>query len=275
MFSMRTIQTLCIYIYHPQTNCSSLQLVEFADQFAHGGTRKDSRCGHEDFIAGSRHADALVAAKGAMTSQGNVGSGHFCRLNFARTITTSNFGKVRFRRPRTKHRNGNAAAAQFLAQRFGERLHKRLARVVNRHIRTRHKSRHGTNVQNAAAPTLNHAGQKKSGQRDERGDVDLDDFQLARQEQFSEHAVQPKAGIVHQHVHGDASPARLLENFACGFRPCQVRRQNVDFNLMFAPKFRRKFIQRRRIARDENEIGFVRCETSGQFKADARRRAGD
>src|ERR1035437_9145709 len=73
MFSMRTIQTLCIYIYHPQTNCSSLQLVEFADQFAHGGTRKDSRCGHEDFIAGSRHADALVAAKGAMAGEGHRG----------------------------------------------------------------------------------------------------------------------------------------------------------------------------------------------------------
>jgi hypothetical protein len=78
-----------------------------------------------------------------------------------------------------------------------------------------------------------------------------------------------------QHVHGDASPARLLKNFPRGFRPRQVRRQNVNFNLMFALKFRRKFFQCRRVARDEHEIGFVRRETSGQFQPDAGRRAGD
>src|SRR5260221_10039604 len=79
-------------------------------------------------------------------------------------VPTSDVAKVAGRRAWAQNRHGQAGAKEFFGERFGERKHISLGRVINGHAGAGLESGDRTDVENAAAPARDHGGQKKTGE---------------------------------------------------------------------------------------------------------------
>ena len=106
-------------------------------------------------------------------------------------------------------------------------------------------------VEHAAAPAFDHAWKKQTGQVRERGDVDLNHFELPLERQFGKRAVRAESGVVDQNVHHDSPALQFLEHARRGFGPGKIGGQNERFDFMRLAQFTGQGFQRVGVAGEQ------------------------
>src|SRR4051794_36113602 len=84
---------------------------------------------------------------------------------------------------------------------LGERQHVSLGRVVKGHARSSLESGRGCDVEDAAAPSLNHSREQQASEVRQSVDIELEHLQLAVEGQFDKKALCPEAGVIDQDIY--------------------------------------------------------------------------
>ena len=169
----------------------------------------------------------------------------------------------------------DAGVAAFLPEGLGEREQERLGREVHRHDGARREGREGGDVEDPAAPAIEHPGEDALGEVDRGGAVDVDQLEFPVERRLVEEAVCPEAGVVDQDVEPSAvGSQRVTDPFAL----IGVGEVGGDGSAGSAVRLAQRLCQGVEPVRapgDKDEVVAAGCELAGEFFANSARGAGD
>ena len=111
----------------------------------------------------------------------------------------------------TQRRGRDARPAQLAGEALGVRQHERLAGAVPRLAGQGLERRRAGDVEDGAAAALDHARQETAAQVDDGDDVDLDHLHLVLGRRPRDRSEGGEAGVVDEHVGGEAEPGDPVE----------------------------------------------------------------
>lgn len=223
----------------------------------------------EKSVTAARDHHAPVVAKTLITLlRHDHGRHRRADARQARLPRAGTFAKFAGRRARTQTAHMHTGGFAFFPQRFREREHEGLARIVDSHQRSRLERCGGRDIQHAAAFRLHHPGPIDLREFEQRANVQIDHPKLFVRFRAFESPRDAIARIVHQHIDAQALRGDILREFGATARRTQVARYRCRRDLVLAREFPRRVLECRRTSGGEDQIIAVLREALREIETD-------
>ena len=190
-------------------------------------------------------------------------------------LQIGDLGEFGFDIARGQNRAGHAFGAQFVVDRLTKGIYKSLGGEIDGLVRARCKACSRPNVQDLAATLGNHISGKAVGEFNQCLDVEIDHGEFFGQGAVDMFAMPAKACVVDQVVNAKACLRHILIELFCPTFGSKIGHDDMCRDAVLCLQLCLEVGQRGFAARDKDHVAAFGGVIARDFKADARRCAGD